>query len=122
MQQIDKNDEANLDRAIADSFPASDPPSQTSPITATPSQAQVPLGHLGGVIGDDIRLYRVIEPRHASQPFSGSGSDGGGRWTTPRTSAVYASLSPATARRSPFPRPSPGRSGASAAAGGPASR
>ena len=96
MHQQDKRDEAQLDKAIADSFPASDPPSQTSPITATPSQPQVPLGHLGAN-GDQIRVYRVIEPRHASQPFSGPGSDGGGRWTTPRTPAVYASLSPATA-------------------------
>ena len=68
MHQQDREDDAQLDRAIADSFPASDPPSQTSPITATPSQ-----------------------------PFSGPGSDGGGRWTTPRTPAVYASLTPATA-------------------------
>ena len=96
MHQQDKRDEAQLDKAIADSFPASDPPSQTSPITATPSQPQVPLGHLGAN-GDQIRVYRVIEPRHASQPFSGPGSDSGGRWTTPRTPAVYASLTPATA-------------------------
>ena len=96
MHQQDKREDAQLDKAIADTFPASDPPSQTSPITATPSQPQVPLGHLGAH-GDQIRVYRVIEPRHASQPFSGPGSDGGGRWTTPRTPAVYASLSPATA-------------------------
>jgi len=89
-------DSAALDDAIADSFPASDPPAQTSPMTATPSQAQVPLGHLGAM-GDQIRVYRVIEPRKASQPFSGPGSDGGGRWTSPRTQAVYASLSPASA-------------------------
>jgi RES domain-containing protein len=97
MQQQDKKDEQMLDKAIADSFPASDPPSQTSPITATPTQSQVPLGHLGGTVGDQIRVYRVIEPRHASQPFSGPGSDAGGRWTTPRTPGVYASLTPATA-------------------------
>src|SRR6478736_1998309 len=84
-------DSAALDDAIADSFPASDPPAQTSPMTATPSQAQVPLGHLGAM-GDQIRVYRVIEPRKASQPFSGPGSDGGGRWTSPRTQAVYATL------------------------------
>ena len=96
MHQQDKREDAQLDKAIADTFPASDPPSQTSPITATPSQPQVPLGHLGAN-GDQIRVYRVIEPRHASQPFSGPGSDSGGRWTTPRTPAVYASLTPATA-------------------------
>ena len=96
MHQQDEKDEAQLDKAIADSFPASDPPSQTSPITATPSQPQVPLGHLGAN-GDQIRVYRVIEPRQASQPFCGPGSDKGGRWTSPRTMGVYASLTPATA-------------------------
>jgi RES domain-containing protein len=96
MQVQDKHEEAILDNAIAASFPASDPPSQTSPVTATSTQPQVPLGHLG-VTGDELRVYRIIEPRHASQPFSGPGSDGGGRWTSPRVPGVYASLSPATA-------------------------
>lgn len=92
----DKKEEALLDKSIADSFPASDPPSQTSPIAATFSSPQVPAGD-AGVGGDEIRVYRVIEPRKASEPFSGAGSDGGGRWTSPRTPGVYTSLSPATA-------------------------
>ena len=91
-----KHEQEQLDKAIADSFPASDPPSQTSPVTATSTQAQVPASH-AGMTGDDVRVYRVIEPRKASHPFSGPGSDGGGRWTSPRTQGVYASLSPATA-------------------------
>ena len=94
--QGDKKNEATLDKAIADSFPASDPPSQTSPITATPSQPQIPAVE-AGMHGDELRVYKVIEPRHASQPYSGPGSDSGGRWTSPRTPGVYASLSPSTA-------------------------
>ena len=96
MQSTDKNEERALDKSIADSFPASDPPAQTSPITATPTQPQVPLQDTG-MTGDELHVYRVIEPRKASEPFSGSGADSGGRWTSPRTPGVYASLSPATA-------------------------
>jgi RES domain-containing protein len=85
-----------LDKAIADSFPASDPPSQTSPITATSTQPQVPARQ-AGMTGDDVRIYRIIEARQASHPFSGAGSDSGGRWTSPRTQGVYASLTPSMA-------------------------
>ena len=85
-----------LDDAIADSFPASDPPSQTSPVAATSSQPQVHASH-AGMTGDEVRVYRIIEPRQAAHPFSGPGSDAGGRWTSPRTQGVYASLSPSTA-------------------------
>jgi RES domain-containing protein len=83
-----------LDQALADTFPASDPPAATDPSAATSGTAQVPLAESAG---DRVRLYRVIEPRQASEPFSGPGSDAGGRWTSPRTPGVYASLSPATA-------------------------
>ena len=93
---VDDKEEASLDEAIAESFPASDPPSQTSPITATSTQPQVPASHAGHA-GDELRVYRVIEPRQASTPFSGAGSDRGGRWTSPRTQGVYASLTPAMA-------------------------
>jgi RES domain-containing protein len=47
--------------------------------------------------GDEVRIYRIIEPRQGAHPFSGPGSDGGGRWTSPRTQGVYASLTPAMA-------------------------
>lgn len=90
------NKDAVLDKAIADSFPASDPPAATSPVAATSATPQVPIGDEG--LGcAELRVYRVIEPRQASQPFSGPGSDSGGRWTSPRVQGVYASLSPATA-------------------------
>jgi RES domain-containing protein len=91
-----RHEQELLDDAIADTFPASDPPSQTSPITATSTQPQVPASHVG-MTGDEVRVYRVIEPRLASHPFSGAGCDRGGRWTSPRTPGVYVSLSPAAA-------------------------
>jgi len=89
-----QNDDAKLDKAIADSFPASDPPSATSPVAATSSTPQMPVSDAGC---SELRVYRIIEPRQAEHPFSGAGSDGGGRWTSPRTQGVYASLSPVTA-------------------------
>jgi len=90
----DPNNDAKLDKAIADSFPASDPPAATSPVTATSTTPQMPVSDTDC---KELRIYRVIEPRQAEHPFSGAGSDGGGRWTSPRTQGVYASLTPATA-------------------------
>lgn len=87
---------ADLDEALADTFPASDPPTATDPSAATSGTAQLPLAQADAV-GARVRLYRIIESRQASEPFSGPGSDGGGRWTSPRTPGVYASLSPAAA-------------------------
>ena len=95
-QQDLQHEQDQLDDAIAETFPASDPLSQTSPVTATSTQSQVPASH-AGMTGDEVRVYRVIEPRHAAHPFSGAGTDSGGRWTSPRTHGVYTSLSPATA-------------------------
>jgi RES domain-containing protein len=79
-----------LDRALADSFPASDPPSQTSPFMATPSSAFIASEQTG-----DRRIYRVIEHKDAAQPFAASSCNA--RWTPAGTPCVYASLSPATA-------------------------
>ena len=85
-----------LDQALADSFPASDPPAATSPSAVTSATPQMPLGD-ADASASHVRIYRIIEPRQASEPFSGPGSDGGGRWTSPRTPGVYASMTPATA-------------------------
>ena len=71
-QEKDKKVERELDKSIADTFPASDPPSQTQPVTATPTQPRVPLTQTG-MTGDEIHVYRVIEPRKAAEPFSGAG-------------------------------------------------
>lgn len=78
-----------LDEALEDTFPASDPPSQTSPTAATPSSdviAEAPA---------PLRVYRVVASDHASEPFAPI--DEGGRWTPPGRPCVYVSLSPACA-------------------------
>ena len=80
----------SLDKALADTFPASDPPSQTSPSAATPSSP-----FIAGKDTGELRIYRVIEPGQAYQPFAPD--DNGGRWSPPGLPCVYASLSPATA-------------------------
>lgn len=80
----------SLDRALADTFPASDPPSQTSPMMATPSSPYIASNEPG-----ELRVYRVIEPRQAAEPFVAG--EAGARWTPAGTPCVYASLSPATA-------------------------
>lgn len=91
MPADDSNDSTrSLDSALADTFPASDPPSQTSPSVATPSSA-----FIAGREAGELRIYRVIEPGQAYQPFAPA--DAGGRWSPPGVPCVYASLSPATA-------------------------
>jgi RES domain-containing protein len=79
-----------LDKALADSFPASDPPSQTSPFMATPSSAFIASEESG-----DRRIYRVIEASHAADPFSATSTRA--RGTPAGVPCIYASLSPATA-------------------------
>jgi len=91
MAADESNDNARaLDKALADTFPASDPPSQTSPSVATPSSA-----FIAGKETGELRIYRVIEPSQAHAPFAPA--DTGGRWSPPGMPCVYASLSPATA-------------------------
>lgn len=79
-----------LDKALQDTFPASDPPSMTTPIAATPSAQYLHQGTAG-----EVRLFRVIDAHDAPQPFAPNAT--GGRWTHPGTACVYASLSPASA-------------------------
>jgi RES domain-containing protein len=79
-----------LDKALRDSFPASDPPSMTTPVAATPSAQYVAPGTHG-----ELRIYRVVEAHEASTPFAPD--QNGGRWTHHGTPCVYASLSPAAA-------------------------
>lgn len=82
-----------LDEALEDTFPASDPPSMTSPMAATPSASELhPHGH-----GGEVRLYRVVAISDASDPFGAEGNDEGGRWTSPGTRCVYAARTPAGA-------------------------
>lgn len=79
-----------LDEALAETFPASDPPSMTSPTAATPS-ADVVVEAAHG----PLRVYRVIEAGQAAEPFAPTSA--GGRWSPPGHECVYVSLSPAGA-------------------------
>lgn len=79
-----------LDEALADTFPASDPPSMTSPSAATPAS-----GFIAEHSTAPMRLYRVVAPGDADEPFAPSRN--GGRWSPPGTPCVYASLTPAGA-------------------------
>lgn len=82
-----------LDDALEDTFPASDPPSMTSPLAATPSAGEVhPHGQ-----GGEVRVYRVVSMDDASDPFGADGNDKGGRWTSPGTCCVYAARTPSGA-------------------------
>ena len=87
-----RKDTGDLDDALDDTFPASDPPSMTSPATATPSAGEI-HAHDGGA----VRVYRVVSMADASDPFGADGNDKGGRWTSPGTCCVYAARSPAGA-------------------------
>ena len=82
-----------LDDALEDTFPASDPPSMTSQLAATPSTGEL---HAGSAAGG-MRVYRVVAMEHASDPFGAAGNDKGGRWTTPGTCCVYTARTPAGA-------------------------
>lgn len=92
-EQERKATSRELDEALEDTFPASDPPSMTSPMAATPSAGELhPHGH-----GGEVRLYRVVSLADASDPFGAAGNDQGGRWTSPGTRCVYAARTPAGA-------------------------
>lgn len=78
-------EEAALDDALADTFPASDPPSQIVPVTATGPEHR-PAGHW-------LDLYRVLPRAEAGQAFGPQASYRAGRWSSEGTPAVYAALS-----------------------------
>lgn len=96
MPDRDKDTKATsreLDEALEDTFPASDPPAMTSPLAATPSAGELhPHGH-----GGEVRVYRVVSMADASDPFGAAGNDKGGRWTSPGIPCVYAARTPAGA-------------------------
>jgi len=77
-----------LDKALADSFPASDPPSFSQPSVAA-GATTVPLEA-------SVSLY-VIAPRdEVDHLLERSYNERGGRWTSPGRRVLYASLSPAS--------------------------
>ena len=75
-----------LDDALAETFPASDPPSMTSPSAATPS-AEVIVEHSTA----PLRLYRVVGADEAAQPSHPG--DAGGRWSPPGHAGASATAS-----------------------------
>jgi RES domain-containing protein len=74
------------DKQLADSFPASDPPSITDPRAAAPAPAH-----------PHVLLYRVVPADRTDRAFSAEAAANDGRWTSPGRGAVYASTSPASA-------------------------
>jgi RES domain-containing protein len=84
--------ENDVDAAVADTFPASDPPSTSQPVTAAPAVAEHPLHAPGPCL-----VYRVVERSHVDDAFAVERNRRGGRWTSDGVSTVYASTSAAGA-------------------------
>lgn len=81
------NDRA-LDRALKDTFPASDPPAAAS---FTPPVVPVPDAE------ESLTAWVVISRGCVDKPLDQWRSCGQGRWVTPNVPALFASLSPAGA-------------------------
>lgn len=86
MPDIPASDERKLDDALADTFPASDPPAKTIPDAAKQERATT-----------HITLYRIVALDDAEDAFVAPSAPAGGRWTSAGAQVVYASLSPACA-------------------------
>lgn len=83
----------DLDDALADTFPASDPPAITSSSIATAER-----GHEHPEAKRQlVDLFRVVHRDEAQKAFDREHNRSGGRWTSDGTPAVYASMSPAGA-------------------------
>lgn len=88
--------EQDIDEAVKESFPASDPPSFMSGSTAAPTERSVASAAREAEHASTVTVYRVVGEGQVEKPF-GSKTTSGGRWTSDGTPAVYASQSPATA-------------------------
>ncbi|MFC0676787.1 RES family NAD+ phosphorylase [Lysobacter korlensis] len=84
--------ENDLDAAVADTFPASDPVSMQQPVVAAPSVEE----HEHSAPGPRL-VYRVVERSHADDAFGVERNRKGGRWTSDDVCAAYASTSAAGA-------------------------
>lgn len=82
----------DVDAAVADTFPASDPISMQQPVTAAPGVEE----HAPHAAGPCL-VYRVCERSQVDQTFSAERNRKGGRWTSNGVAAVYCSASPAGA-------------------------
>lgn len=88
--------EKDVDEAVKESFPASDPPSFMSGSTAAPTGETLDAAAREAQHASTVTIYRVVGRNQVDKPF-GSGTTSGGRWTSDGTPAVYASHSAATA-------------------------
>ena len=79
-----------LDAALDATFPASDPPSMTVPVTAGPSAGLAPASA-------QVQVFRVVRREKADAAFASVENRHAGRWTSEGTAAVYASMSAAGA-------------------------
>lgn len=88
--------ERDVDEAVKESFPASDPPSYMSGSTAAPSAERLESAAREARHASTVTIYRVVGENQLDKPFASSETKGG-RWTSDGTPAVYASSSAATA-------------------------
>jgi RES domain-containing protein len=88
--------EGELDKALKDTFPASDPVSATAQLTATPTTANLGATEHSADHPGTVAVYRVVAEDQCDKPFAATGARAG-RWTSEGTRAVYAAMSPATA-------------------------
>lgn len=85
----------DLDKALDDSFPASDPPSMTTGTTATPTEP-----HTAASTDPQaayLQVFRVVKAPEADAPFGEQPHYGSGRWSSEGTPVVYASTTEACA-------------------------
>ena len=77
-----------LDKALADSFPASDPPAATSVTPAAPADASG---------AGTVQLWLVVDEAMAAKGLEDWRSGGQERWLSPNTPSLQLALSPALA-------------------------
>lgn len=86
-----RHQEALLDAALADSFPASDPPAMSIPGPPSPQQED---DANASTPGDAVTLlYRVVAAEGRADAFAAQPPYHAGRWTSEGMPALYASLS-----------------------------
>ncbi|TZF89824.1 RES family NAD+ phosphorylase [Cognatilysobacter lacus] len=88
--------EKDLDKALKDTFPASDPLSVTAHLTATPTSDSLVESDRSADHPGTVTVYRIVRDEQKDKPFAGDAADAG-RWTSEGTPAIYATLSPGTA-------------------------
>lgn len=88
--------EQDIDEAVMESFPASDPPSFMSTSTASPTKETIDSAQRASEPATTTEIFRIVGENQAEKPF-GSNTRGQGRWTSEGTPAVYASASAAAA-------------------------